>query len=393
MKKTNLKYLKNSNKKLILNLVRQQGPLSRADIVEISNLNATTVSSVVREFIKEGILEEMGEGISRGGRKPILLRFKPNSYRVIGVEIEGDFVTGSLMDLELTILKKIKKEIKISSEFGIIREIISLVEDLILEYGEEKLLGIGVAIAGLIEDGEVKRSVNLGWKNVPLKGLLSREIPDIPIYVDNIGKAGVLGERYVGKGLKKDNFIYIRVGTGISANFIFDGKLYRGSNGYAGEFGHITLEPNGPLCHCGNNGCLEALASGRAIAENMKKVAVENKNCSIWKIVKDVKEITAKSVEDVARLGDNDAINIYKHAGYYLGIGIANLIHLYNPELIMVGGGVSRAGKLLMNPLLESLQSRLLDELKGSVKVIQTTLGDDENLIGAGALVMEKVLQ
>ncbi|MDK2897322.1 MAG: N-acetylglucosamine repressor [Candidatus Atribacteria bacterium] len=393
MKIANLKSLKDLNKKAILNLVRYQGPLSRAEIANITELSATTVSSVVREFIEEGVLEEIGEGVSRGGRKPVLLRFNPNSFWVIGVEIEGNFIAAALMNLDLAIVKKIKKNLPDSSEFGVIREVASLVKGLTRSSANEEVLGIGIAITGLVEEGVVKRSVNLGWKNVPLRDLLEREIPDIPIYVDNIGKVGVLGEKHAGNGLKKENFIYVRVGTGISANFIFGGQLYRGSKGYAGEFGHMTLEPEGPLCHCGNRGCLEALASGWAIAERMKKIALSDKKCKIWEIVENETAITAKTVEEAARAGDEAALQIYREAGYYLGVGIANLVHLYNPELIVVGGGVSRAEELLMKPLLESLQSRLLDELKDSVRVVPTILGDDENLIGAGALVVEKVLQ
>lgn len=393
MKVGDQKFLRDLNKKAILKLAKYQGPLSRAEIADLTGLSSTTVSSLVNELINEGVLEEIGEGVSRGGRKPVLLRFNPDSFLVVGIEIEGDFIAASLMNLDLTIIKKSKESLLDSSEFGVIREIAALVKDLTKEISDEKILGIGIAITGLVEDGIVKRSVNLGWKNVPMEGLLRREIPDIPIYIDNIGKVGVLGEKHAGNGLRKENFIYVRVGTGISANFIFGGQLYRGSNGYAGEFGHMTLEPAGPLCHCGNRGCLEALASGRAIAERMKKIALNNKSCKIWEIVENETEITAKTVEEAARLGDETALQIYREAGYYLGIGIANLVHLYNPELIVVGGGVSRAEELLMRPLLESLQSRLLDELKNSVKVAPTILGDNENLIGAGALVLEKVLQ
>jgi len=393
MKVGDQKFLRDLNKKAILKLAKYQGPLSRAEMASLTGLSSTTVSSLVNELISEGVLEEIGEGASRGGRKPILLQFNPDSFWVIGIEIEGDFIAASLMNLDLTIIKKIKKNLSDPSEFGVIREITALIKDLTKEISDEKILGIGIAITGLVENGVVKRSVNLGWKNVPMEDLLRREIPDIPIYIDNIGKVGVLGEKYAGNGLKKENFVYVRVGTGISANFVLKGEVYRGSKGYAGEFGHMTLEPNGPLCHCGNRGCLEALSSGWAIAEKMKEVALENKNSRIWEIVENVKEITAKTVEEAARRGDEAAFQIYQEAGYYLGIGIANLVHLYNPELIVVGGGVSRAEELLMRPLLESLHSRLLDELKDSVKVAPTILGDDENLIGAGALVVEKVLQ
>ncbi len=385
--------MRDLNQKAILRLAKYQGPLSRAEMADLTGLSSTTVSSLVHEFIDEGVLEEVGEGASRGGRKPVLLRFNPDSFLVVGVEIEGDFIAASLMNLDLAIIKKIRKNLQDSSEFGVIREIVALVKELTKEISDEKILGIGIAITGLVEDGVVKRSVNLGWRNVPLEDLLRREIPGIPIYIDNIGKVGVLGEKYAGNGLKKENFIYVRVGTGISANFVLRGEVYRGSKGYAGEFGHMTLEPDGPLCHCGNRGCLEALASGRAIAERMKKIALEDKDCKIWEIVENAEKITAKTVEEVAQRGDGVALQIYSEAGYYLGMGIANLVHLYNPELIVVGGELSRAGELLMRPLLESLQARLLDELKNSVKVVPTILGNDENLIGAGALVVEKVLQ
>ena len=177
MKAGNQKFLRDLNKKAILRLAKYQGPLSRAEMADLTGLNSTTVSSLVHEFIDEEVLEEVGEGASRGGRKPVLLRFNPDSFLVVGVEIEGDFIAASLMNLDLAIIKKIKKNLQDSPEFGVIR-----------------------GVAALVEDGVVKQSVNLGWRNVPLEGLLNREIPGVPIYIDNIGKVGVLGEKYAGNG-------------------------------------------------------------------------------------------------------------------------------------------------------------------------------------------------
>ncbi len=192
--------MRDLNQKAILRLAKYQGPLSRAEMADLTGLSSTTVSSLVHEFIDEGVLEEVGEGASRGGRKPVLLRFNPDSFLVVGVEIEGDFIAASLMNLDLVIIKKTKKSLQDSSEFGVIREIVALVEDLTKEISDEKILGIGIAITGLVEDGVVKRSVNLGWRNVPLEDLLRREIPSVPIYIDNIGKVGVLGKKYAGNG-------------------------------------------------------------------------------------------------------------------------------------------------------------------------------------------------
>ena len=394
----NLQLMKEINQSIVLNIIRNYGPISRADIAKKTKLSSTTVSTLADDLIKQEYLEKIGEGESSGGRRPILLKFNPASHFVIGVELEGRSIAVAVTDLRVNVINKLTKEIKNSDESLVIDEIINLVQQVIEKSGVkfEKIVGMGVGATGLIdtERGIIRQAVNLNWKDVPLKDLIKNKFDEIPIYVDNIANVSALGEKWTGAGKEAKNLIYIRIGTGIGGGIVLNGTIYEGSNGNAGEIGHMTIEPNGPRCKCGNRGCLEVLASGSAIAKRAITEILGERDTLIRKLTNgSVEEITAKVVAEAAKDGDKLALEIWEETGEYLGIALANLINIYNPEIVIIGGGVAQAGKLLFEPIRRTVRKRALPGPAKLAKIVSSQLGENVSTIGAAALALEKIFK
>ncbi len=233
-----------------------------------------------------------------------------------------------------------------------------------------KIYKIGIGVPGPIDfkSGIVIEPPNLpGWKRVNLKADLSNEFK-VPVIIDNDANCAALGEALFGAGQKANNFIYITVSTGIGGGIIIDRKIYRGANGSAGEFGHMVIDPCGFKCGCGNYGCFEAMASGTSIRSRSGEDAM--------------------AIHIKAQQGDKKALKIINETACYLGLGIANLVNIFNPELVIIGGGLSNLGELLLKPARAEFNNYVLALPKKSVKIVRSKLGPRSGLLGAIALCL-----
>lgn len=393
-----LKLMKKINKSIILDTIRIYGPMSRAEISQKTNLSPTTVSTLTENLAKEKYIKEIGEGKSRGGRRPILLKFNSNAHFIVGVKLEAKEITLALTNLKLSIINKTRKTIKNTDKSCVTKQIINLVRKIAKESNIklEKIIGIGIGTIGLVdtEKGIVEEAINIGWKNIPLRDLLKEKLDSIPVYIDNVANLAALGEKQAGIAREAKNLVYIHLGRGIGAGIILDGKIYKGSNGSAGEIGHTTVEPNGPRCKCGNRGCLEIFASGRAIASRAISGLLAKRETLINKITGgSINKVTAKIVAEAAKEGDEFALEIWRETAKYLGIAIGNLINIYNPEIIIIGGGVAQAGNFLFEPLKRVVKERALPRAVKIVKIVPSQLKDDASLIGAAALALKKTFK
>lgn len=251
-----------------------------------------------------------------------------------------------------------------------------------------EVCGVGVGVPGPLnpETGVVYQPPNLrGWDTVPLGDLLSARIA-LPVRLENDADAAAIGEWWAGAGRGVSDLVYITVSTGVGGGIIVAGSLVRGVSGTAGEVGHMTIDPDGPRCHCGNTGCLEMLASGPAIARMAADAIRAGRSTTMLDLAGgDPDSVTAKTVADAARAGDPLAGEIYERAGTYLGIGIANLLNLLNPARIIIGGGVSKAGSLLFDPARRTARQRAFERPARDAEIVPAGLGDDAGAIGAAA--------
>lgn len=315
-----------------------------------------------------------------------------NNY-YIGVDLGGTKILTAVADKKGKILARKKLPTEASKGTETIIKNINKTIKFVMEAENLKksnICRIAVGSPGPLDtsEGIIYENSNLPWKDVPIVRLLE-EKTGLPVVLENDANAAALGEKWFGAGKNVSDLIYITVSTGIGGGIIINQKIYHGFNDGAGEIGHITLEPDGPLCGCGNHGCFEALASGTAIAR-MGKEALKEDQPTLLKELSDnnPEKVDALLIEKAAKKGDQVANNIYKKAGNYLGIGIANLINIINPEMIIMGGGIINAEELFWDKMVETLQERSVDPLGEKVKICKVKLGADTGVQGAIAVAM-----
>lgn len=255
------------------------------------------------------------------------------------------------------------------------------------------IAGIGIAAAGIIDtkEGIVTTSPNLsGWRDVPLRDIIAERL-GLTTYLINDASAAALGEHRFGAGRGVDNLIYLTVSTGIGGGIIIDGELYLGADGCAGEIGHMIIETHGPQCNCGKFGCLEALASGSAMTRESVRRLNQGEKSSIIRLVDGrLESITAETVSLAARQGDSLACDIVARAANYLGIGLANLVNIFNPELIVIGGGVSKMGNMLLAPARKAVRELAFKLPARTARIVRARLGSNAGIIGAAVYVFEQ---
>lgn len=252
----------------------------------------------------------------------------------------------------------------------------------------EEIGGISLAVAGLIDvnRGLVTTAPNLPhWENVRLGDILQDEFK-IPVFLLNDASAAALGEHRFGAGIGIDNLIYVTVSTGIGGGFILNDKLFEGTDGSAAEIGHMIVLADGPACRCGQNGCLEALASGSAIARMARERLLEGQKSILKNLIEgEVVSVTAEHVARAGRKKDIVALAIIKEAAYYLGIGLSNLVNLLNPQMIVIGGGVSAMGEMILRPARRSMKEHAFKLPASTVRVVKSKLSPDSGILGAAA--------
>ncbi len=254
-----------------------------------------------------------------------------------------------------------------------------------------EVAGIGIGVPGIISarEGVVRLSPNLpGWKDTPLRARLQESFP-YPVYIENDANAYALGEYWFGAGKDAESMVCITLGTGVGGGIILDGHIWRGADGMAGEAGHITVNPDGPLCPCGNRGCLERYSSATAVMEMAQSAAAGSGKTAIKTLLKNG-TLTPETIADAAKKGDRTAARIYSEAGKYLGIAIADLIDLLNMECVVIGGGMSGAWELFIGPLKEEVRARAFKIPAQRCRIVRGKLRDDAGILGAAGLALKR---
>lgn len=394
----NSKYILRVNKSKVLNLIYNSKSISRAELTKVSGISAPTVSRIVDGFIEEKLVEEVGIGQSTGGRCPKLLHIAAADNYIIGIDLGTTNIYGVLADLNASIIHEEERPTKLEEGFFSIMDQTAEIIDLLSQKTAEKkkrLCGIGMAVAGLINKDQniVEFSPNFHWHDVDIIGTLGKRF-SVPIYFDNVTRVMALGELCYGVGKQYKNFVFINIGYGIGAGVIIDGQPLLGAVGMAGEFGHITVDKDSKTqCDCGNFGCLEALASGRGIARAARNELKQGAQSILLEMCGgDVKKITAEMVAEAAKKGDSLAWNIFRQAAEFIGLGISALINLFNPEAVVMGGGVIQAGEILFDNVRKTISARALNRSARGVPLLPATYGLKAAAMGAVSLVMNKLL-
>ncbi len=383
-------------KNLILSTVIEKSPISISQIAKITGFNMPTATSLVEELVQEGYLQKIGVGKSTGGRPPVLYRINPESKYIVGVDLGRSTTNIVLINLEQNLLiKKSYKTGNIDNKEASVDKLVNNVNDIIAEanIAKEKILGVGVAIPGLIEK-ETGRSItyfDFGPEQT-IQQILSDKL-GLFVKIENDARVMALGEQHFGLAKNVPNALCLNLGWGIGLGLIIDGKIYSGNNGFAGEFGHIIVDEHGPLCHCGKKGCLETVASGHAIAEIAKKALKEGAASKILESVNDIEEVTAFTVVENAKQGDIFSIEILERTGIYIGQALSIVINLFDPAIIIIGGSLAHAGRFILNPIITASSKMSRPHINEKVKIVTSQIGPIAGALGATTLITKEILE
>lgn len=387
------------NLSTVLRCLKDRAPLSRAGLSALTGLNKTTVSSLVEELLDRGLITELGLDNSAGGRPATLLDLNPEAGWIIGVALGVDFASVILSDFVGRIRwRRQQATDPASGKDAVIAQTLALVDEAIAVSREHgvRLLGLGLATPGTVdlERGLLIFSPNLQWRNVPFREIFQGHT-GLPVRVDNDANAAAIGEHFFGAGRQARNFINLFGGVGVGSGLFLNGELYRGSDGFAGEIGHTNFlaDPYHSPCRCGNRGCWETYVNQDAIIARIRARLAVGRNSLIPRLMAEQNApLSFPLVLQAAEMGDTEALETLSETGALLGLGIANLISIFNPELVIIGGPLSLAGPYWLPRVEEAVQRTVLPEVRERVRILLSPFGADASVVGAAALIVEDIL-
>ena len=391
--------MKQMNQQLVLQLIQGRGPISRSEITRISGLSPASVSGITSKLIDLGLVHEVGEveGTGRAGRRAVLLRLNPQAGSVVGVKLAVHSITCVLTDLDANLLHTIDQPLPAADAAAApfdpnttIQMTIAAIESLLADAQAKpgRLLGIGVGVNGTVdtEAGISCVAPHFGWHDVSFAEPLAKHF-GIPVYLENDARALTIAEQWFGAGREVDHFITVVVGYGIGAGIVANGQLYRGASSGAGEFGHIVLQQDGPICSCGKRGCLEALAGAPAILRQLEEALAAGEETVLARD----KALTLEAVAQAAEVGDPLTLRVLEAAGRWLGYGMVSLVNILNPELVVLNGEALRLGQPYLGPMEAVLREHAFAGMGESLRIIIEPGGNEVWARGAACVVLSSL--
>jgi glucokinase-like ROK family protein len=374
--------MRDINEAIVLNLIREQQPISRIQITRTTGLKISTVTVITRRLMEKGLIFEQGVAPSNGGRKPRLLGLRPEKVCVVGIDIGvtrttlalGDF-NGEIIDQEVIPTGR--------RPLPFLEKLTRRVEALMAaQRGQVEFEGIGISATGIVDSagGRIIFSPNLGWQDIAVRDVFERRFA-LPVTLDNDARASALAEIWHGCGREAGSMhlVFVTVNEGVGTGIVVNGQLFRGSSEGAGEFGHLSLNHNGPVCNCGNRGCWELYASDRATINRFldaqrKLGAVDGKPDSAY---------TMRDVVKLARNGDRAARSSLMTTAKYMALGIANIVNSLNPEIVVVGGDLASVWPMIEPVILDTLKPKVFGRNFSALRIVPSALEFNASLVGA----------
>lgn len=382
--------------KQVVSIFYKEGLKTIAELCEITNNSVPSLTSIMAELSEQGLVKNFGIGASKGGRKPTLYGLNPEAGYIVGIELSRKYTRVGLFNLQnepIAEISEIQEGLDTTSNiFPVLKKHCdTLLQDNQIE--ESKVLGYGITIPGLID---IRKGISYSYpqfEDKPIKEKFAG-IFNKPVFIEHDTKAMAVGESWFGLARNKSNVLLINIGSGIGIGIIVNGELYHGNSGFSGEFGHIPMNPEGELCYCGKIGCLETMASGTALVKKSQEMIKTGKNTIISQNVgNNIEKIKLKTIIDAAQSGDLFAIELLEEAGEYLAKGISILIHLFNPETIIIGGEMADAGNLITDPIQQKLNKYTMLRLKQDTSLKLSELKEKAGLMGTLPMVVHNVFE
>jgi len=401
MRRGTFQWMKSVNKTIVLNKIRMDAPISRAQIAKETELTPPTVSSIVKDLIGQGLIIERKSGHSSGGRKPTMLRIREQAFYIIGMDAGPDNVDCIVSDLGGNVVERLSRPLHLPTTENAFLDVLKDCIATIIKAAKlepEHTLGIGVAMHGVVdvETGTSLFAPNLQLNDIPIKESL-KEAFDLEVIVENDARAMALGEAWFGNHEDSSSMLAVNFGRGVGAGMIVNGELYHGAQDLAGEVGHMTIDMNGAVCTCGNRGCLQTFATGEAIGR--RAALADGKTAQVasepYGAAADLESahtdgdvLTGEMVYERALSGESYYVNVLEETGDIIGIALTNLIHVMNPAKIVLGGGVMNSKQFLIPRIQKMIEKRALTSDAKQTNIAVTELGDDATLLGAVSLFL-----
>jgi glucokinase-like ROK family protein len=380
----------------IIRALRKNGKISRTEIANMTGWSKAKTSIEVNSLIEKAFVVDVGEGMSIGGRKPRLLLINSRLGYVVGIDIGATSLEIVLADVGGSILQRVAKPADVRQKP---EELLCRCSELILEMTinqgcrPEQIMGIGVGVPGpvdFVRDVLVAPPLMPDWENYPIRSFFKQTFTSAFVVVDNDVNIMALGEQRDGDARDIDHFLFIKIGTGIGCGIVSNRKIHRGSNGCAGDVGHICVDKLGPICRCGNRGCLEAMAAGPAIAEKAIQAAREGKSEFLRKMMEERGgNLSPEDVNAACREGDEASLDIIRSSGQMIGDVLAGLVNFFNPSHIFIGGGITNFGNHLLVAIKRAVLRRSLPLATSDLSISFSRIGSDAGVFGAVALALE----
>lgn len=390
--KATRQHTRDHNSRLVLQTIYDSGVVSRAELARLTGLTRTTVSEVVSNLIEQGLVEERGYGPSGGGRTPTLISVVDDARLIVAVNITATELQGAVVNLRGGFEHRARLPLADSDGAVVLAQLDPFIGDLV-NAASRPVLGIGISAPGLVDttNGIARQAVNFGWYNVPLQSLLQRRY-NLPVYIANDGHTVALAEYMFGQGRRAASLVAVKVGQGIGAGIVLNGRLFTGDEYGAGEIGHVLVEENGLPCKCGNAGCLETVASVHAIVHRAHLLAQHDPDSLLHQCASDRGAITFDTVIQAFRAGDPGVRQIIVAIGRYLGIGVASLIAVLGIRRVVITGRVAPFGQVLCEAVRQEVKRRVLPALAQATEIEVVAQGPDTVLLGTAALLLTNEL-
>jgi glucokinase-like ROK family protein len=380
----------------VIRALRRQGNISRIDLSNITGWSKAKATQEIRSLIEQGYLVEKGEGVSKGGRKPRLLYINDELGYIAGIDIGATSVDLALADVCGKILQRRSEPADVRQPPDVVlgRCAKILCEMTVAQgCGPEQILGIGVGVPGPVDFTHavlVAPPLMPDWENFGIRDFFKKTFSAAFVAVDNDVNIMALGEQRYGAGMNIDHFIFVKVGTGIGASIISNGRIHRGNDGSAGDIGHICVDKQGTICRCGNRGCLEAMAAGPAIVERALEAARNGTSQILSRMrVSNNGILRPEDVNAAIREGDEAALEIIRSSGQMIGDVLASLVNFFNPSHIFIGGGIANFGNHLLVAVRRAVLQRSLPLATSGLDIVFSRLGSDAGVLGAIMLALE----
>jgi len=377
----------------LLALLRDEGPLSRVQLADRLNVSRTTVAAEVTRLGELGLAQEVGPAASRGGRRSTLVDLAAG-IRFVGISIGATGMSVGVTDGRLAVLSTRSRDCDIrKGPEVVLAAALEVVREVLEECGVDRPMGAGVGVPGPVDfhrGVSVSPPIMPGWDGYPVRDAVSREL-GCPVVLDNDVNVLAVGEQHSGVARTAQDFLFVKIGTGIGCGIVVDGELYRGVDGCAGDIGHIRVEDFGPTCACGNTGCLEAFSGGAALARDATAAARAGRSPALASLLEEKGELTAADIAIAVSQGDAQAVQLIRDSGRRVGQVLASLVSFFNPGLIVIGGRVTGLGHALLAEIRGVTYRRSLPLATGNLPIVLSELGDEGGVIGAARLISSSV--